>query len=149
MHSRSGFTLLELLMVLLILSILAGIALPKLFDALDTTRQSRAIADLKTLQKQIDIHKSVNGKIPDTWDALKAGPMPRDPWGNPYVYNSHGFVLSLLFRTNGILIPINTDYDLYSKGPDGNSVPNILLLLSQDDIVRADEGEFIGLVEDY
>lgn len=146
---RSGFTLVEMLAAMLIVGILMGIAIPKLFQSLDKTRQARAIVELEYMQQQIEIYRNLKGKVPDQWSDLAAGAIPSDPWGRSYVYNSHGFVSSLLFRTNGPLIPINTDYDLYSMGKDGISLANILLLGSTDDIVRADNGAFFGIVTDY
>ena len=52
-------------------------------------------------------------------------------------------------RKDRNLVPINTDYDLYSAGPDGNSVPPLTAAASRDDIVRANDGRFIGKAEEY
>jgi general secretion pathway protein G len=46
-------------------------------------------------------------------------------------------------------VPINTDFDLYSVGPDGNTQPPLTAPVSRDDIVRANDGRFIGKAEDY
>jgi len=46
-------------------------------------------------------------------------------------------------------VPLNTDYDLYSQGPDGQSVSPLTAAKSRDDIIRANNGDFIGTAEDY
>lgn len=147
-----GFTLIELLVVITILGILAAIALPRIFDAIEVAKQTKAIADMRNLDKQIQIYYTLNSEWPSEWGNVNAGPMPRDPWGNFYVYTRHenlGLLSLVFFRTDGPIVNINTDYDLYSKGPDGESIANILLGVSLDDIVRANDGSFFGLAKEY
>jgi general secretion pathway protein G len=77
--------------------------------------------------------------------------VPRDPWGRPYVYlniRAAGPGNSGL-RKDGKLNPLNTDFDLYSCGKDGDSIGPLSAKASRDDIVRANNGAFIGLGEDY
>jgi general secretion pathway protein G len=72
-----------------------------------------------------------------------------DPWGAPYVYlNLDGVPIGLM-RKDQALVPINSDYDLYSKGPDGASVAPLTAMASRDDIVRGNNGAFIGVAADY
>jgi general secretion pathway protein G len=52
-------------------------------------------------------------------------------------------------RKDKNLVPLNSDFDLYSKGPDGESVPALTAGVSRDDIVRANDGAFIGVAADY
>jgi general secretion pathway protein G len=52
-------------------------------------------------------------------------------------------------RKDRNLVPLNSDYDLYSQGPDGNSVSPLTAAASQDDIIRANNGGFVGKAEDY
>jgi general secretion pathway protein G len=52
-------------------------------------------------------------------------------------------------RKDKNLVPINSEYDLYSVGPDGDSVPPLTAQPSRDDIVMANDGKFIGLASDY
>lgn len=52
-------------------------------------------------------------------------------------------------RKDKSLHPLNTDYDLYSMGPDGRSVSPLTAKASRDDIIRANNGGFIGVAEDY
>ncbi|MGI9262323.1 MAG: prepilin-type cleavage/methylation domain-containing protein, partial [Woeseiaceae bacterium] len=77
--------------------------------------------------------------------------VPKDPWGNDYQY------LNIraagpgkgAFRKDGNLNPLNTDFDLYSMGADAASAGPLSAKNSRDDIVRANNGAFIGLGEDY
>ena len=52
-------------------------------------------------------------------------------------------------RKDHSLVPINTDFDLYSMGPDGRSSPPLTAKASRDDIVRANDGAFVGVAADY
>jgi general secretion pathway protein G len=74
-----------------------------------------------------------------------------DPWGNPYEYNKFppGRRVPAGARRDRFLVPINTTYDLYSKGKDGDSAPPLTARRSQDDVVRANDGGFIGLAARY
>ena len=72
-----------------------------------------------------------------------------DPWGNSYQYlNLNGAPIGQV-RKDQALVPINSDYDLYSMGPDGSSVAPLTAAMSRDDIVRGNDGSFIGVAEDY
>ena len=52
-------------------------------------------------------------------------------------------------RKDRFLVPINSDYDLYSMGPDGGSVPPLTAALSRDDIIRANNGDYFGLASGF
>ncbi|MEW6683930.1 MAG: hypothetical protein AB1451_13595 [Nitrospirota bacterium] len=52
-------------------------------------------------------------------------------------------------RKDQFLVPLNSTYDLYSMGPDGDSKPPLKAKMSQDDIIRANDGQYIGLAADY
>lgn len=74
----------------------------------------------------------------------------RDPWGNPYRYTNIANTKSKgKLRKDKSLVPLNTDYDLYSMGADGASQPPLTAKASRDDIVRANNGDFVGLATDY
>ena len=74
-----------------------------------------------------------------------------DPWGNLYVY--HKFVIppgiAAQARKDRFLVPINSQYDLYSMGKDGDSRLPLSVPVSQDDIVAANDGGFVGLASRY
>jgi general secretion pathway protein G len=52
-------------------------------------------------------------------------------------------------RKDRFLVPLNSDYDLYSMGKDGDSRPPLTAQMSRDDIVRASDGAFVGLASDF
>jgi general secretion pathway protein G len=73
-----------------------------------------------------------------------------DPWGRPYVYLSFtGINGKGKMRKDKNLNPINTQYDLYSVGADGQSKLPLTVPVSQDDVILARDGNFIGLASDF
>ena len=107
---RSGFTLIEIILVVVIIGILAGIAIPKLGGTSEKAMIAQAQANITALSMAIQEYEIMNGDYPASLDALldesKGGPymekkvIPTDPWGNPYQYaapgshNTHTFDLS-------------------------------------------------------
>ncbi|MBE0468115.1 MAG: type II secretion system major pseudopilin GspG [Methyloprofundus sp.] len=116
--SQGGFTLLELAVVVAILAILAGIAIPKLMDRPDEARVMAAEIDIRQIQSALKLYRLDNGRYPTTQQGISAlvekpeieptptnwksymEEVPSDPWGQPYLYLSPG--------NHG-------DFDLYSK----------------------------------
>ena len=72
-----------------------------------------------------------------------------DPWGNRYVYLRITGSNRGSLRKDRFLVPINSDFDLYSMGIDGESKAPLNTKVSQDDVVRALDGGFIGLAEEF
>ncbi|MFZ6049095.1 type II secretion system major pseudopilin GspG [Pseudomonas sp. CR3202] len=116
-----GFTLLELLVVLVVLGLLAGIVAPKYFNQLGRSETKVARAQIEGLVKALDIYRLEVGRYPSTEQGLTAlvsapsdeprwaGPylqkeVPHDPWGRAYVYRAPGE---------------NGDFDLLTLGKDG------------------------------
>ena len=132
-----GFTLVEILLVVLIIGILAAMVVPNLAGRGEAARQSAARADIDTnLDSVLSMYEMDNGRYPSTEQGLNAliqkpttepvparwkGPyikkkvLPKDPWGRDYVYLFPG-----AHNTDG--------YDLSSNGPDG--------VESDDDVVN-------------
>jgi len=123
MRNRRGFTLIELLLVLVIISVLAAVVVPKFTRRSEQARITASRADVAALEVALDAFEVDCSRHPSTEEGLKAlveqpgdlkgwrGPyikrgVPKDPWGNPYVYKCPGE-----HNTSG--------YDLYSFGPDG------------------------------
>ena len=108
-----------------------------------------AIADIAKIHLAVETYEMNYDAPPASLDALgKAGML--DPWGRPYVYLSFtGLKGKGGMRKDKNLVPINSDYDLYSVGPDGDSVPPLTAKPSRDDIVMANNGGFIGVASDY
>ncbi len=156
-----GFTLFELMLVVLMIGTLSGIALPLYAQAVDAARITRAIGDIRAVANEIMAFHILNGDLPDTLDEVGYGGH-RDPYGNPYQYlkfggpggagggpggGGGGFMAEV--RKDKFLVPINSRYDLYSWGKDGTSVAPLTAPQSRDDIIMANDGGFVGLAEDY
>ena len=122
---RGGFSLIELLLVLVILAILAAVVVPKFTGRSEQAKEAAAKTDVSQLETAIDMFEHDAGRLPKTDEGLSVltrtpaagdvkawrGPylkrdVPTDPWGNPYVY-----------REPGNFNP--TGYDLFSMGKDG------------------------------
>lgn len=122
--NHKGFTLIELMVVIVILSILAVYMVPKIMGRPEQAKQLKAKVDIQGLETALKLYKLDNGDYPTTQQGLQAlieppesgaggwreggyvdkGKINKDPWGNDYVYLSPG--------TNG-------DFDLLSYGADG------------------------------
>lgn len=148
--SVRGMTYLELLAVVAILSLTVAIALPSYQGYADRARNSRAIAEIGTLQLEIERFRLRNqDRVPVDLNELGI-PIPTDPWGRDYVFlNIRNAGNLAAVRKDGRLNPLNTDFDLYSVGKDGESAPPLTVAQARDDIVRANNGDFIGLGQDY
>lgn len=88
---RRGFTLLEVVVVLLIIGLLAALVAPQVLGRTDDARQAKAAADLAALTHALERHHLAAGRYPTTEEGLAAltpyvDVLPDDPWGNPYVY---------------------------------------------------------------
>lgn len=148
-HSPSGrdagFTLVELIAVVTIIGTLASLAVPAGREAVERARVARAIGDIKALSTTLDSQDS----LPDQLAFI--GPAQLDPWGHPYQYNKFppNRRVPRGARRDRFLVPINTTYDLYSMGRDGATTPPLTARKSQDDVVRANDGGFIGLASRY
>ncbi|MBC8473057.1 MAG: type II secretion system major pseudopilin GspG [Planctomycetes bacterium] len=121
--SNTGFTLIELMIVVVILGMLATIIMPKILDRPEQARRMKAKVDIRGIESALALFKTDTGRFPATSEGLEVlvsnqgikgynaegylDKVPSDPWGNKYVYISPG--------VNG------RDYDLKSYGQDGES----------------------------
>ena len=127
MRKEAGFTLIELLVVIVILGILATFLVPKIMEKPDEARVVKAKNDIKAIEMALKMYKIDNGMYPTTEQGLEAlirkptippipknyrkggyldtDEVPKDPWGNPYIYRSPG--------ENG------RPYEIISYGADG------------------------------
>jgi general secretion pathway protein G len=145
-----GFTLLELVMATIVLGVVAALAVSTYSRYTTRARTSVAIRDIGRIQFAVDryVLNHDDSTPPDLATIGMDGLL--DPWGHAYVYLSFaGLHGNSQMRKDRNLVPINTEYDLYSMGPDGVSSPPLTASVSQDDIVRANDGAFIGLASDY
>ena len=145
-----GFTLIELLVVIAILGTLAGIAMPIYSNQIEKARIVRAIAEIVIMQKEIAAYdgEESDNFLPNTLDDIGRGNL-LDPWGNPYEYLNYTNSTKKKPRQDRFLKPLNSDYDLYSKGKDGKSMAPLTAKNSHDDVLRANDGRFIGLASEY
>lgn len=147
----AGFTLLELMAALAVLGVLAAIAVPLYRGQVDRANTARAVSDIGLIALEIDRYRLARDNPPDSLDQLSFK-APLDPWGRPYEFlNFAGLDNSGKgkMRKDRNLVPINTEYDLYSRGPDGDTKPPLTAQPSHDDIVRANDGGYIGKADDY
>lgn len=148
---QSGISLLELMIVLVCVSLLSSLAVPVYDRYIQRAKVSRAIGDISGIGVEIEKFRLRNqDRVPA--DLLELGiDIPDDPWGRPYVFLNiiDGNPGKGAVRKDGQLNPLNSDYDLYSRGRDGDSKAPLNAKASRDDIVRANDGGFIGLGEDY
>jgi general secretion pathway protein G len=139
---------LELVSVLVIIGIMATMALSVSRRASDSTMIKRSIADLLQLQTRIDEFSMTMDRLPTSLSELSGGVM-QDPWGNAYEYTPFSTAGMGQARRDRFLVPINTLYDLYSRGRDGLTARDLTDPSSLDDVVRANDGAFMGLAIAY
>ncbi|MCA8836273.1 MAG: type II secretion system major pseudopilin GspG [Gammaproteobacteria bacterium] len=112
---QSGFTLIEILVVIVIIGLLAGIVVPNLVGQVDEAKITTARSNMSSISNALTMYRLKNGRYPSSdqgLQALTAGDslkrfmdrIPKDPWDNEYQYISPGQ---------------NGDYELYSFGGDG------------------------------
>ncbi len=151
MKSASGFTLLELAIVVLVAALIIGTVTPVYLHIIDNKRTDLAVNEISGMQKEIDRFGRRNARLPENLNELYPDP-PLDPWGNPYRYTNIRNAITpgaINPRTDNNLKPLNADYDLYSDGPDRVSLSPVAASESRDDIIRAKNGNYIGVAMEY
>jgi general secretion pathway protein G len=138
-----------MIIVLAIVGLLAAIAVPAYQGYALRAKISAAIADIGKIALAIEKYDVQNHSLPPDLAAINAADT-LDPWGQTYFYlpfdDLKGYSQQ---RKNKNLVPINTLYDLYSAGPDGKTKGPLTARDSRDDVIRANDGRFIGLASDY
>lgn len=147
-RSQLGITLVELLIASAVLGLLILVAVPQYNGYLERVDVNEAVTDIAAISLTITDSFLDSGRLPADLAAVGMSNM-RDPWGNPYQYVNHETAPPGKRRKDKNLVPINSDYDLYSMGEDGKSVPPLTAKHSRDDIVRANDGKWVGKGEDY
>lgn len=146
---RRGFTLVEMALAVAIVGVLLAVAAPVWEGWRDRVKTQQAQADITAVSVVIDAHLADNNTLPASLAAIGRANL-RDPWGRNYVYlplntpANRGHA-----RKDHSLVPLNTDYDLYSVGPDGATASPLTAKSSRDDIVRANNGRFVGPAKYY
>ena len=143
-----GFTLIEVILVLAILGVAVAFGVPIYKGYIERARMLEATAQLGDLSRQVRAWERRNGSLPASLAA--AGLQWKDPWGHDYRYfNLRTVSGNGQARKDKKLAPLNSDFDLYSVGRDGESQENLGHARSRDDVVRARDGAFIGSAEEF
>lgn len=145
MHNdNKGYTLIELLVVMSLIGILASIAIPTYEGLRGQAQVANAVGEISALQQEITEFRILNNRLPTSLAEIdRAGEL--DPWGRTYVYLNHGGAAESEKRKDQFLVNVNGDFDLYSLGPDGATAVPFSASAAGDDVVRANDGGFIGL----
>jgi general secretion pathway protein G len=147
----AGFTLVELLIAVAIIATLASIAVPIYIGLTDRARIAKAMADIRILESEIAMFELERTRLPVNLGEINHAAL-KDPWDNPYEYLSFAAAGSGwrgAARKDHSLVPLNSTYDLYSKGKDGASASPLTAKASGDDVIRANDGGYIGLASEY
>ncbi|MHB1012579.1 MAG: type IV pilin protein [Desulfobacteria bacterium] len=151
-RGERGFSVIELTIAVLIVGILATIAIPNYLRYLENNKEALAISDINTIASRLAGY-TMEGALPADLAKINFGnTLPLvDPWGKPYQYLPiFGYPGNLNdVRKDHNLHPINSDFDLYSMGPDGKSQKPLQNGQSRDDIIRANDGAFVGKASTY
>ena len=132
-----------------ILGVVAGIGHATYQDYRDRARMADVAVAISSLATQIEHYKTERNVYPTTLADIGAASI-RDPWGRAYQYVSHADSGNKgAWRKDHNINPINSDFDLWSNGKDGATSPQLTATVSRDDIVRANDGRFIGLASQY
>jgi len=141
---NQGFTLLELMVVVVILGILASFIVPKLIDRPNQAKRVKAVSDIATIESALELYNLDNGRFPTTDQSLQAlvkkpsiAPIPKhwkqggyikkltkDPWGNDYQYLNPG---------------VHETIDIFSYGPDGNDSDEEEIIGNWDDETKGQD----------
>ena len=131
-----------------IVAVLVAVAIPSFEKQRQRTLTVQAVADIGLISVAINNYRVENMDLPASLADVRHNRL--DPWGHPYQYydltakKGNGKA-----RKDKKLAPLNSDFDLYSMGKDGDSQGPLNAKVSRDDIVRALDGKFIGLAIDF
>lgn len=149
---QKAMTLIELLLAVAILGTLLAVGVPIYSSTVYKAKVNQAISKIALMGQKIDDFMIDYGRLPVTLDEI-GEPNAQDPWGNPYeylvIFGLDKTEIEGKWRKDRFLIPLNTDFDLFSVGKDGTSKAPLTAEESWDDIVRANNGGFVGLAHKY
>jgi general secretion pathway protein G len=150
--SGNGFTVLELMTAVAVGALLVSIAAPLYRERIERLKVHQAEQDLAGIALAIESFRTAHDfKLPQSLDEVSGVPTA-DPWGNAYAYLSFSADIPGIkgkIRKDHNLHPLNSEFDLYSLGADGESNPALTAKASRDDVIWARDGSFIGLASDF
>jgi general secretion pathway protein G len=145
---QRGLTLLELALVVTLIGLVSMFGYSTYQRQVQRVRENQAITDINMMSIQLQRWSTATFKFPDSLaEAGLAGTL--DPWGRPYVYLNIATASLGDVRKDKNLVPLNTDFDLYSVGPDGDTKVPLTAAVARDDIIRANNGSYVGRAGDY
>lgn len=140
--------MIELMIAIAIIVVAAAIALPSYSSYQERAKISQAITDIGAINTKLRLYMVDNTFPPPSLAAVgESG--KNDPWGSPYQYTDLTTAGISKARKNKNLVPINSDFDLWSNGKDGLSKLPLTTKVSRDDVILANDGRFIGLASTY
>jgi general secretion pathway protein G len=146
----AGFTLIEFAIILAIVGVLIAVGIPAYSGYIDRSRILQSRIDVGEIAKEIKLFERRTGRLPNSLAELPStAVVPNDPWGKAYFYLDLRSNPVGMARKDKSAAPINSDFDLYSAGKDGGTELQLNRPVSRDDIVRARDGAFVGLAEEF
>lgn len=149
---NKALTIIELILVVLLLGTILAMSIPIYHRQLEKAKVTKAISDIRRCEQDLIQYMMERGTLlPYTLETVRWDKRT-DPWGTYYQYlkiEGEGKKVQGKWRKDRWLVPLNSDFDLYSKGKDKQSVPPLTADISWDDVVRAGNGSYIGLGKEY
>jgi general secretion pathway protein G len=144
---QHGFTLAETLIATALVAVGADALVGGISGQLEQTRIERAKQEIGQIAGAIEAYRTRRHELPGSLTDL--GPSaPLDPWGHAYEYVNFD-ASGTVGQKNYDGLPVNSEYDLYSAGPNGRTDANLRSAAALDDIVRARDGGFVGSAVDF
>lgn len=148
----AGFTLVELMIAVAIIGLLIAMAMPIYAQYSNRVKVSQAATFITTTSLALEAYHVQFGTYPATLAEVGIRAPALDPWGQPYRYlpiDINPPPNTGMVRRDRNMYPINTDFDLYSTGPDGLTQTQLTGRFALDDIVRAGNGSYVGKAQDF
>lgn len=137
------------MLIVAILLTFTAIAIPSLWASVEQARIAHAVADIRAIEAEITLYHATHDQFPHSLADIGRDTL-LDPWGSPYFYFNHAAKKGNgQSRKDRFLVPLNSDYDLYSIGKDHQSSPATTAKPSQEDIIRASDGGYVGLASQF
>jgi len=152
LQPRNGFSLVEMLIVVALIMTVSALVVPMLTESLEESKKTSTVNDLEWIAGMLLAFEVEYGRLPDSLEELfRPQAVPVDQWGNEYQYLKirGGSAPPGQRRKDRFLVPISSDFDLYSMGPDGRSAAPLTASSSRDDIIRANDGAYYGPADEF